>query len=468
MSTPRRAFFVFAALVLLASVLLLGSAISQAAPAERLRRDICLVAIAVLGLGTSFLKTAPRQPSHLDRIVAWCAILLPCYALLQIVPLPVPLVALLSPARAGVLNALAPVAGPPGPFASLSNVPGVTFTHFVLISGYSVVFFFIRALARADGYPGWIFAAPIVLAAILEALAGFAQFSEDVDAQVGGTYAIKNHFAGLLAMALPFVVAWLIGLAQAARRDRERSAALAFRFGAGLIAAVLLLLGIALSRSRGGFVAAIATGVVLVVMALPAGMSARARLLAFGAAGLTLLAALFYLTPLVLVQRLADHTSTGRIPIWENTLHLIAAYPLVGCGLGGYESAILQFKTTALMNDLDYAHNDYLQYLAEMGLAGFAIAATLLAGLLVRAVKAAGGASFPPGATRWLAVGCTGAFAAILTHSMFDFNLYVPANAIVLAWIAGLTAALPVASPEEAVLPDEFASAVRSRSMQFR
>jgi O-antigen ligase len=198
-------------------------------------------------------------------------------------------------------------------------------------------------------------------------------------------------------------------------------------------------------------------------------MSARTRLLACGIAGLALLAALFYLTPLMLVQRFGDHTSTGRIPIWADTLHLIAAYPLAGCGLGGYESAVLQFKTTVLLNDLDYAHNDYLQYLAEMGMAGFPIAATLFVGLLVRTVRAAGLPEKESATgSRWLAVGCAGAFTAILTHSIFDFNLYVPANAVVLAWIAGIAASLPVASPRPAFPPDEFASAAPSRSMQSR
>ena len=93
---------------------------------------------------------------------------------------------------------------------------------------------------------------------------------------------------------------------------------------------------------------------------------------------------LFYLTPMALIQRLAEHSSSGRIAIWKNTLHLIGAYPAVGCGLGGYESAMLRFKTTVLMNDLDYAHNDYLQYLGELGVLGFLIGAVLFGALVVR------------------------------------------------------------------------------------
>ena len=41
---------------------------------------------------------------------------------------------------------------------------------------------------------------------------------------------------------------------------------------------------------------------------------------------------------------------------------------------------------------------------------------------------------------RYFAVACAGALTAILLHSLADFNLYIPANAMLLAWIAGMTA----------------------------
>jgi hypothetical protein len=46
----------------------------------------------------------------------------------------------------------------------------------------------------------------------------------------------------------------------------------------------------------------------------------------------------------------------------------------------------------------------------------------------------------PDPGTRYFAVACAGALAAILVHSLADFNLYIPANAMLLAWIAGMTA----------------------------
>ena len=49
---------------------------------------------------------------------------------------------------------------------------------------------------------------------------------------------------------------------------------------------------------------------------------------------------------------------------------------------------------------------------------------------------------FPDPGTRYFAMACAGALAAIIVHSLADFNLYIPANAMLLAWIAGIPAGL--------------------------
>lgn len=458
-----RALFIGASLLLIACVLLLGTAVGQEGHDERLRRNLCLLLIGVFGLVVAFRKSSTLDSERLDRIITVCAILLPCYALLQVLPLPVSLVSFLSPARAELLKGLAPLTGGLPGLTTLSIVPGITFTHFVLLTGYAVVFFSIRALVRSAPGSSWFFAVPVLLAATLETIAAFFQVAAGVPAR--GTYTVKNHFAGLLVMALPFAVAWLLAVANGASRGGARDAQFGIRFSAALALSAFLLLGISFSLSRGAFIAALASGAVLAVLAFPSGMSVRGRLFTCGAAGLVLFIGLFYLTPMVLIQRLAEHSSSGRTAIWRNTLDLISAYPVVGCGLGGYESAMLRFKTTVLLSALDYAHNDYLQFLGELGVLGFLVGATFLSALLVRTVRAA---SQGLGA-RWVGVGCAGALTAILAHSFFDFNLYVPANAIILAWIAGVSAALPVTGQrEEDKLPIEVLSAAESRSMRSR
>jgi tetratricopeptide (TPR) repeat protein len=142
----------------------------------------------------------------------------------------------------------------------------------------------------------------------------------------------------------------------------------------------------------------------------------------------------------------SDQTGEGRWPIWKDTLRLIAAYPLFGCGMGGYFAGFLRYQTTGLANAWPEAHNDYLQLLSELGAVGFLIPATLMAAAFGHAVRAAAKAAYE---VRMLGIACAGGLGAILIHSFADFNLYVPANAMALAWIAGVATALPVRARKE-------------------
>jgi len=156
--------------------------------------------------------------------------------------------------------------------------------------------------------------------------------------------------------------------------------------------------------------------------------------------GIAVILAFAFLAPPQLVLRFAEISPEGRLDVAKDTLGLIAAYPIFGTGLGGYESAFEKFKTTGFVLAQDYAHNDYLQFFAELGLIGFLIGSAFLALILVKSVRV--GLRNPDPDTRWMGLACTGALVAILIHSFADFNLYVPVNATLLAWICGLAAGL--------------------------
>src|ERR1017187_6609031 len=93
---------------------------------------------------------------------------------------------------------------------------------------------------------------------------------------------------------------------------------------------------------------------------------------------------MFFLPSSQLIMRFSDSTKEDRPEVWRETRRLIAAYPWFGCGLGGYESAFYPFKASNPAYYQEYAHNDYLQYLAEMGVVGSIIAAVPLAVILAK------------------------------------------------------------------------------------
>jgi O-antigen ligase len=127
-----------------------------------------------------------------------------------------------------------------------------------------------------------------------------------------------------------------------------------------------------------------------------------------------------------------------RVQIWRDTTRLIKDYPLFGCGLGSYGSCFLRYKTVAPMGTVDYAHNDYLQVLSELGVFGFVAGLALVARVLLLTIRGARYASSAD--NRFMAIASAGAITAILLHSFVDFNMYVPANGLEFAWILGVAA----------------------------
>ena len=153
--------------------------------------------------------------------------------------------------------------------------------------------------------------------------------------------------------------------------------------------------------------------------------------------------AFIFLVPESLIARFSEHKTAGRTAIWREGLGLIREFPLVGCGVGGFQSAFLKFKAAEGTFLVDYAHNDYLQTLAELGIPGFLLAACIAVLSIGRSIRRAGGSADE----RWVGLACLGAFSAMLVHSAVDFNLYVAANAAVLAWICGIAAGLAPSAP---------------------
>jgi O-antigen ligase len=211
--------------------------------------------------------------------------------------------------------------------------------------------------------------------------------------------------------------------------------------------AVLIFAGIILSFSRMGFIATLSSLFVMGTLVLGTTQlswvtaSRRRRWVGVGMVAALVLTGFVFLPSEKLVQRFAEFVSTdgltseGRTDLWAETLPLIRAYPVFGCGLGGYETAFSKFKISGALVTDDFAHNDYLQLLAELGLLGFVIGAALAFSVVRMVLHSAVKCSDPE--VRYFAVACVGALSMIALHSLADFNLYIPANAMLLAYGGG-------------------------------
>jgi O-antigen ligase len=294
---------------------------------------------------------------------------------------------------------------------------------------------------------------PILGIAALEAGLGIWQYFGGTEERIRwGTYANHNHYSGFLELALPFAVMYPMVVLRRARSRWHSSATPALAASGVWALAVLMFAGIILSFSRMGFIVTLSSLFVMGTLVLGTTQvswltgSRRRRWVGVGMVAALVLASFVFLPPERLIRRFAGFvssdglTSEGRTHLLAETIPLIRAYPFLGCGLGGYETAFSRFKISGVMVTDDFVHNDYLQLLAELGLVGFVIGAALAFSVVRMALRSAVNSSDPE--ARYFAVACIGALWTIALHSLVDFNLYIPANAMLLAWIAGMAVAV--------------------------
>jgi O-antigen ligase len=209
--------------------------------------------------------------------------------------------------------------------------------------------------------------------------------------------------------------------------------------------AACLLVGVIVSLSRMGFLSTLAA-VALTAMSLPASRRTgelRPRRWWLVIVPITLpLLILVFLSTREMELRFAEMAATEdiskdtRMEIWNDTTRLVAAYKWTGCGLGAYEHCLYRFKTAAPANSVDFAHNDYLQILSEVGVPGGLLVTAIAGWILWRILSVV---LFRRGGKNWeLALGLLAVFLALGLHSLADFNLYIPANALALAWLGGV------------------------------
>lgn len=256
---------------------------------------------------------------------------------------------------------------------------------------------------------------------------------------ISGTYASRDHLCGLLEMVLPFVV--MYALARIREQDRSPVGLLTASFA--LAAGLMILVAITFTFSKMGIASMLSSFLIMGLASIP-GETPQRRKLALYCMAAAICLAFFFSLPLDLVGQFGaaagDPTAEGRLPIWRDTLHLIANYPLFGCGLGGYVQGFMRYQTAGLHFGWAEAHNDYLQLIAELGVVGFIIPATFSIAALAQATRTA-----RHGTTRdirYAALACVGGLSAMLVHSFADFNMHIPANAMVFWWIGGIAVAL--------------------------
>ena len=239
------------------------------------------------------------------------------------------------------------------------------------------------------------------------------------ESSVFGPYINRNHFAGAMELLAPLPVVL------ATRSHRSMLERFASMFAGGVMVAAVFLSG-----SRGGMVSVVAEFMFFIGCVLLVKRGSRQAWM--GIAIFLVLAAglVAWVGAADMVERigtLADQfnsaTMDQRSTILRDSPVMVKERPLLGWGLGQFPDVYPQFRSFYTNFFVNAAHDDYLQVLVETGFLGFAMAVLFIVLLYAGGIK-----RWRAGSSANLAalVACTG----LLVHGFVDFNLQIPANAV--------------------------------------
>ncbi|MGE3467344.1 MAG: O-antigen ligase family protein [Pyrinomonadaceae bacterium] len=293
-----------------------------------------------------------------------------------------------------------------------------------------------------------IFGAVLAFFAILQRLAnpdGIYGMRATPQAIPFGPFVNQHHFAAFMQMTGGLTLGLLFG--RGARRDRQIMLATAF---------VVMGVAVVFTSSRGGLLGFMTVAAFVSLLNLLSGrFSDRERTsaatgiqrkVAIAAGGLALIIVIFG-TALLLggndnllrgvgaVNADTDF-STGRLHFWPIAIRIFLEHPIIGAGFDAFAVAFTKYDTWNGQMRVEQAHNEYLQTLAEAGIAGIVCIGGFIFLLFRKGLAVIASAeAFRQSAAIGSLAGCLGIFV----HSFFDFPLRTHSNAfffLILAAVA--------------------------------
>ena len=238
-----------------------------------------------------------------------------------------------------------------------------------------------------------------------------------------GPFANHNHFAGYIELLIGLPISLIV--ANAIRREER----IFYGFLAAVIGVTILF-----SLSRGGMVSLFIE--LMFIGLLSSRTQAKTSIFWRGTVIIVLVAMIFigavWIGADPVVERVTgnnqDSFSTSRTWVWKDALKVFQAYPISGAGVGAFQTVYPRRSDyDGVYGFVAQAHNDYLQVLADGGIIGGVLALWFI-GVVLRDVMRGMRSCDPLIAA--LALGSGAGIVGLLTHSLFDFNLQLPSNAM--------------------------------------
>jgi len=292
---------------------------------------------------------------------------------------------------------------------------------------------------------------PILGVSLLEATYGIYQYAA-TGALATGTFVNHNHFAGFLEMTFPLGLGYVLSLGEwngSKQKSFLKNLISSDNFQKQILLLFLLsmiLLALFLSGSRMGIFSTFLSLVFfyLAYTGFHRGDAKKSWIILFVLATAILYAFWIGFYPVFERFLKIEQEAPVRTLVWKDMLSIIKDFPLFGTGFGNF-SYIYPLYKKAMEKAVvyKYAHNDYLQLIVETGLLGFFSIITALALFLFSSLRFLKQLCQREDYFRFfLSLGALSGIVALLIHSLADFNLHIPANALYFAFLIGFTKAV--------------------------
>jgi O-antigen ligase len=342
--------------------------------------------------------------------------------------------------------------------------PYTTGLELQLILAYAIVLFLAsQAFRMADDWRGFVwfvmfFGFVVAIFGILQHLTFNGKLYWFREMRYGGIpfgpYVNRNHFAGFAELVIPIALVPLV--LGKVRRERW--------FAVGIFA-LLPIVALFLSASRGGIVSfAAEIGILALVMILR--RTGGRHVLAGGVVLLLAFMLVSWLGVRQILERFSSMQSLEvtvgkRASMRHDAWHIFRDHPWTGTGLGTLPIVFPPYESLYDGKVVNHAHNDYLEMLADTGVVGGLCCAWFLAVLFFRSLKQllVSDKSFAAALHLSGLVACCG----FLVHSLVDFNLHMPGNALLFLLMAHLATAEIPRSPSKR--PSRSDTAVDTKSL---
>ena len=274
-------------------------------------------------------------------------------------------------------------------------------------------------------------------------LQGIVRDKDEIRAS--GLFICPNHFAGYLEAVA------VMGLSLVWWSRLKVGWKLVILYAAGCC-----YVGIALSGSRGGYFSSVAALLMFLALSLNGvriidrEKFIRLAFIMSLVLGMGLAGTLYLMgnSPFLQSRLNSMVVKDVRIYNWLATLDQFQTSPWVGTGAGTHLYFGRLFRRPEIQTDPMHSHGDYLELLAEYGVIG---ELGMLIFIWIHIRNGAGAYSWllrkrlmnsyiPRSDTLALNIGAMSAITGLAVHSVVDFNMHIPGNALVFAFIFGLIA----------------------------